>query len=378
MKKLFLLISASFIYFFVAAQQNYFVYLQTDNKQPFYVKMNDKLLSSSASGYLVIPKLTEGNYPITVGFPKDQWPSQSFNLQIDKTDVGYILKNFNEKGWGLYNIQTMEITMNGVQNKIKPLKDDDAFANTISGVTNTAIKPIEKAENGKIVLPMINMLNNKSTNEGNYSLYAISENNITDTIDVFIPNLKALENTETIKTIEGPIALVQIKEPVKIEEPAKPESKKLEVSKAEEKTIDSLKEVKVLKQESVNEPIQIITTEIPKNTEQVKIVNEPVLSFNSDCKSTATDDDFFKTRKKIVAENSDDQMIETAKKLFKQKCYSTEQIKNLSYLFLNNDAKYKFFDAAYPFVYDTQKFSSLQNQLTDQYYINRFKAMLRN
>ncbi len=378
MKKILLLIAASFIYFFVAAQQNYFVYLQTDNKQPFYVKINDKLLSSSASGYLVIPKLTEGNYPITVGFPKDQWAAQLFNLQIDKTDMGYILKNLNEKGWGLYNIQTMEITMSGGQNKIKPLKDDDAFANTISGVTNRAIKPIEKTETARIIIPAVNRLNNKNTNEGNYSLYAINENNITDTIDVFIPNLNVVDKTKAINKSEDSIAQGEIKEPVKVEEPSKLESKKIKVSKKEVKATEPTKEMKASKEESIKEPTQIITTEMPKNINQSKIENAPVLSFNSDCKSTATDDDFFKTRKKIVAENNDDQMIETAKKLFKQKCYSTEQIKNLSYLFLNNNAKYKFFDAAYPFVYDTQKFSSLQNQLNDEYYINRFKAMLRN
>ena len=42
------------------AQQNHFVYIQTDNKQPFYVRIGDRLLSSSSVGYIVIPKLKEG------------------------------------------------------------------------------------------------------------------------------------------------------------------------------------------------------------------------------------------------------------------------------------------------------------------------------
>jgi hypothetical protein len=50
--QIFLFISISVA---VKAQQNYFIYVQTDNKQPFYVKMNDKVMSSSGAGYLVIP-----------------------------------------------------------------------------------------------------------------------------------------------------------------------------------------------------------------------------------------------------------------------------------------------------------------------------------
>ena len=85
-----------------------------------------------------------------------------------------------------------------------------------------------------------------------------------------------------------------------------------------------------------------------------------------------------KLRKKMASENKDDNMIGVAKKAFKSNCFSTEQIKNLSVLFLKDDGRYRFFDAAYPFVYDSQNFNTLQMQLTDEYLINRFKAMIRH
>ena len=47
-------------------------------------------------------------------------------------------------------------------------------------------------------------------------------------------------------------------------------------------------------------------------------------------------------------------------------------------MFLNDEGKYKFFDLAYTHVTDMDKFSVLQNELKEEYYINRFKAMLRN
>jgi hypothetical protein len=98
---------------------------------------------------------------------------------------------------------------------------------------------------------------------------------------------------------------------------------------------------------------------------------------NSDCKAFATTEDFLRLRKKMASENNPEDMIKVAKKYFKVKCYGTEQIKDLSYLFLTDKGKYMFFDAAYPFTSDSDKYQTLQSQLTDEYYLNRFKAMIR-
>ena len=64
---------------------------------------------------------------------------------------------------------------------------------------------------------------------------------------------------------------------------------------------------------------------------------------NSDCKAFAENEDFLKLRKKMASESSDDNMIKIAKRAFHSKCYSTEQIKNLSFLFLSNEGKYQVF-----------------------------------
>jgi hypothetical protein len=77
------------------------------------------------------------------------------------------------------------------------------------------------------------------------------------------------------------------------------------------------------------------------------------------------------------ADNADE-MISRAKKIFKTKCFTTEQVKNLSVLFLKDEGKYNFFDTAYPFASDSQNYVSLQSQLTDTYYIDRFKVMIRH
>jgi hypothetical protein len=46
-------------------------------------------------------------------------------------------------------------------------------------------------------------------------------------------------------------------------------------------------------------------------------------------------------------------------------------------MFRTDEGKYKLFDAAYPFVSDTNNFKDLAGLLSEEYYINRFKAMVR-
>ena len=123
------------------AQLNHFVYVQTDNKQAFYIRLNEKLYSSSASGYVVIPKLQSGNHIVSVGFPKNEWPTRNITITVSNKDIGYMLKNFEGKGWGLFNMLTMDITMldspNNLLSEKKTESRTDEFSNTLADVVNT-------------------------------------------------------------------------------------------------------------------------------------------------------------------------------------------------------------------------------------------------
>ncbi len=116
-------------------------------------------------------------------------------------------------------------------------------------------------------------------------------------------------------------------------------------------------------------------------TPQAVVKTEPMpaeIPAKAGCENTATEADFFQLRKLMAAAESDDAMIMEAKKNCKEKCFTTTQYKNLGSLFLTDEGKYKFFDAIYNYTSDSANFSSLQSELKDEYYVNRFKAMLRN
>ena len=132
-------ISILFFSYSSTAQINHFIYLQTENKQAFYVKFNKKIISSSASGYMIIPKLQPGNYELIIGFPKSEWAEQYFTGSVKNEDVGFLVKNFGEKGWGLFNLQSLQVEMAGEKNAeatIVKVDKTDEFSNLLSNVVN--------------------------------------------------------------------------------------------------------------------------------------------------------------------------------------------------------------------------------------------------
>ncbi len=91
------------------AQKVSFIYLQSENGSPFFVKMQDKVFSSSSAGYLILSDLKEGNYSFSVGAPGNKIPETKFIVAIvNNKDRGFLLKNF-ENGLSLFDLQTLEV-----------------------------------------------------------------------------------------------------------------------------------------------------------------------------------------------------------------------------------------------------------------------------
>jgi len=124
------------------------------------------------------------------------------------------------------------------------------------------------------------------------------------------------------------------------------------------------------------------TSSITVKPADTTFVKPPVASkkpelINSDCRNFATENDLDKLRIKMLTESNLDERIQIARKFFRTKCVTTRQVRALTELFVNDKTRYAFFDAAYPFVSDSSNFKSLIDLLNEEYYINRFKAMVR-
>jgi hypothetical protein len=463
------------------AQQNHFIYIQTDNKQPFYVKVDKSIYSSSFSGHLIIAKLKSGNYALVVGFPKNEWPEQTLHCTVEDKDLGYLLKNFGGKGWGLYNLQSLAVSMADGQEKksdVAVTTKSDAFSNLLSTVVNDSTIRQNDVAREEIKKPVVEETKAVPTKVSDPVKPGVAEApKIEPVADMAVISKEEMKKTvtEAPKTVppivsepvkpgvaEGPkaqpvadvaiIAKEEIKKPVaeettgtssQVSAPPKPGlaevskvapiadavviSKKLSKKTAkgmeivyletggglqdtinifipaddeivQSKQVNLPEETKV--KEDVNtkqlEPVQpgetkketkFLAIDLPnpnstvsevKTDTMVKQSNPKGGLVNSDCKIFATDEDFLKLRKKMAAAENTDDMIGIAKKVLKTKCFTTEQVKNLSVLFLSDNGKYDFFDASYPYVSDAKNFETLEGQLTDSYYINRFKVMIRH
>lgn len=397
-----------FAFFTCSSQKVYFIYLQTESEQPFFVKMNGSIHSSSSSGYLILSKLRDSTYNFTVGFPQNKWPEQNFSVITGKKDHGFLLKHFDEKGWGLFDLQSLKVQMaEALSAKIedkqkKESKEVSVFTEILSKATNDpSLKEksvIAKADSG-----ITEIAKNEETKSGIQDTLVIKP--VGDTLrSVAGKEESSVEiNKQEIANVEGSkISVIEQYKPSVIIK--KSESSTTEgfglvfIDDMRNGTNDTIRlvipnpkpmEVPVaIKEEPMEEKkfIEIIVADTVKKEEAKQTEAKPIIkdtsavktTLNNKCTEVAAETDFFKLRKQMAAAENEEDMINEAKKYFKLKCFSTVQIKNLCPLFLTEEGKYKFFDTAYSYVTDAENFTNLQSELKDEYYINRFRAMLRN
>ena len=221
------------------------------------------------------------------------------------------------------------------EKKKRTKKNDNALQDTTQVVKTEPLSEVkDTAQTVKTELPLLRSVirrrSKKNTKEGLEMVYVVSDGDYRDTVRLTIPVEKIVKEEVTAST--DTVVVVP--------------KKKTDPITKEEKEI-------------------------------IKEANRPqAVMINSDCKESATDDDFLRTRKRMVAQMTDADMVKVAKKIFRAKCFTTEQVKNLSVLFLLDDAKYIFFEAAYPFVSDSDQFYTLEKQFSSADYMKRFRTLI--
>jgi hypothetical protein len=449
----------------VFAQKNHFIAIQSENKQSFHAKANGNILNSTPTGHLIIPKLVDSTYIITIGFTKTTIAEEQFSITVTK-DVGFILKTGKDKRLVLSNSQTSQLT--------PPIRQQQYFVSEDSATTITSITSLTKKTDQSFSKLMAQVVNDSAVMENMYvadepkkeiaKTETLSKPVITNDSSATNQQKKKNEITK-IETTSKPIitsdssAITQrkrktgdttlhkkvggIKTPQKKEKLIQQQIQPVVTKLSEQKNDSSIQFVyedvsKNGKKDTINIIIPFDSVEnkpavvnnnkketiIPETKREVKSdtakfmsaknipsikdsnnipANEkslgkmptknvkkdsslddttksqlyrPIVT-NANCKNTATDYDVDKLRVKIMAIEDEDDKISTAKKVFKAKCFFTNQIKALSEVFPNDAGKYKLFDAAYAYVYDLNNFTSLQSLLKDDYYISRFKAMIK-
>ena len=423
-------------------QRLYFIYIEAEAQQPFFVKIGEKTYSSTTSGYLILSKLKDSSYMFSIGFPGDKWPEQQFSVATKSKDRGFLLKNFGEKGWGLFDLQTLSIQMADDAAKDKTNKTGkqqvSAFTAILSKAANDPSlleKPVaivKMEEKSLTVQPAVVKEVVKAPNEQPVSNTIVTSQlpKADDSSVSIVKNESAIpKDTSTIndqqkvanETVAGIAEEVKKKPDTSV-----PGSQEIKKDVAAVAIIDSsvkksqeakTQPVDVYKRSVVTKKSESSTTEGfgliyidelvngQKDTIRILIPNQRIvaskagdqpagqkkfLDITSDdkdvsrsntvaaksCQSVASESDFLKLRKKMAAQKTDDEMINESKKTFKSKCFTTEQVKNLGNLFLNEAAKFQFYEVAYPFSSDRDNFALLEMEFKDTYFIHRFKKLV--
>lgn len=123
------------------AQERHFLYLQADNEQAFYLRFAGETRSSTPAGYLILPRVADSVVEFVVGFPLNKYPEYSFRVDGIDRDRGYALKDFGPKGWGLFDMQSLEVRLGKPVSKGGPVVRNapivavrDSFATILASV----------------------------------------------------------------------------------------------------------------------------------------------------------------------------------------------------------------------------------------------------
>ena len=361
--------------------------------------MGTRTIQSGNGGYLILSKLRDSIYHFNVGSPDNKFPEQSFTVTVNKKDHGYLLKDFGENGWGLFDLQTLEVlkseTSDPKKDKAMEVKNVSLFTEVLAKaaddpslkektarveVKTTVIKPEEKKPEEKVVVktePKEIIPAVKDTQALAIQTIPEKKKDIPDIVERVNPpayhrsDVKRHSESSTTEGMgivytddmgDGSRDTIRILIPV----PKQAFSTTKEVPREEKKFLE-IDTVKKIEEETVKEEKQPVKDSI-STVGKTETVN--------DCREKASQDDFFKVRKNMAAVSSDDEMIAVARLVFQTKCFSTLQIKNLSSLFLNEEGKFQFFVATQTHVSDKENFPTLRSEFREEKYLQLFTALV--
>ncbi|OIR14227.1 hypothetical protein GALL_46890 [mine drainage metagenome] len=368
-----------------AQQEKHFIFIQSENHKPFSVQLNDQNYNSTNSGYVTISQLLTGKYFITVSFPRNIIPQQKFIIDVNMNDwgTGYTLKQ-SSAGWNLINIVDSNIVVMNETELEKSISNKTAAATVIrdTAAVNHDTVAIKEKETEKNIVQQDTAVTAKIivAEKPVDSNIVVADNqpktNKQDTVSVnsdtvVIKEKEAEKNivkqdtavTTKIAVAEKPIEANAVAVAIQ------PKPNKSVIKTFEKIAASSIEQIYVVRNEKGFDTIAIF---IPLNP--VPKIVTPVKK----CTAFATDEDFFNIRLAMAKVTTNDSMNVAAKSFFELKCYSVEQIKNLGYLYLTDSGRYKFFELAKPYISDSEKYASLQSQLSQTNWIEKFKASLQN
>lgn len=109
------------------------IYIQSENRNAFYVKVDGRIYPSSTGGYAVVGGLPAGERELGIGFSSDSWSIFTFFCKLNENDLAFMLRK-DKEGWQLFNIHNGAVIPSGNRKAAEPEYMDDGFVNVLAEV----------------------------------------------------------------------------------------------------------------------------------------------------------------------------------------------------------------------------------------------------
>ena len=345
--------------------QHYF-FIEAEGQQPFYIKRGSETFSSTASGFLILSKLTVKEIDFIIGFPNKLYPEVSFKVNGLDRDRGFLLKQNQSKGWILLDRSGAGMIAGG---EVTPQVLSAVSANSSAGFADlladatgdksllektiyspaTATKQVTAttktpSNNSPAKKPQNQQAPPKPKSWGIIRSIVQSDDSIAMRITYFEKNAK--ENWDTIS--------VEI-----------------------EKTLRSKPPVKI---EPVNSQLnQISENPISLSEKAAASVNKTVENFvSTDCVNPiALPKDLREVQRKMSKSASLDEQIAVASKAMTERCFTTKQVKELGAVFWEEQHRLMFFARVRKWVSDPALYGELEQSFLQEGSKKAFRDMLK-
>jgi hypothetical protein len=388
--KKFFLVAIILLGVFSSSKAQHYFFIEADNQQAFYIKKSDSIYSSSANGFLIIPRNIEKTFSITVGFPMNKYPELHFKLEDMDRDKGFQLKNFLEKGWGLFDRASLLVIMQSAaeikvveSNENKPQLEGGDFANMLSEATNdktllvkgktalkTApkntdpkllpkpVKPVTKPEakpNQPVQVKTTAVTQVKTEIKPNQSVQS-TPNTITkvkvDSSEKGMLNIKYID-----KSADGKADVVDLKIEVSSSQVAKSYADTDDLSNKQKQI-----ELKNLQNKADSSKL---------NTQSSGLQAPSICAFPK-----ASEKDIKNIQRKLLGYSEGEEQLYFAVKGYKSKCFTTTQTMEISWFLLNEDMRLAFFKRIVNLIADQENIKLLESGFVKEDNIKSYREFI--
>ncbi len=417
-------------------QQHHFVYLQTENRTPFYIQRDGKTISSTAAGYLILGKMQDGEYPLKLGVLGSNI-IQEYLLKVEGVNAGYLVKELEGMGWALQNLTTGALQMSSItpagvpeatSQTARPANSDTVVSTTMpqnielirpaTSATETPPpvvreKPAEPAQLGNVENVVVRQ--SDDTRSLRDSLARIRRDlerriRVADSLEQALNERQNAANTPNVPVEQNKKTdTTRGKEPRFLElQPVSPDTLAVETDTVVvvRKPMDSSDAPPATHIEHAKDTI---TTQVIASAKTDSIPGQTVEIFPVDTTITITADTAVAEQRLLQEESINrpaairkpcvdmlgrmetdelmartnrvtdiDETLAIYKGAFERKCITTTNLQRIAERMASDVARFKLFEMAYLYTLDYYEYSRLESLIADKYYQARFREILKN